>query len=136
MSTFGSKLKPGASCPSVLCTVDLRKHPDVSLQLHKVGSDPYCEMSLDGELKEQISLAGGSTASLSFLDCPSEDVRLTASQTISKTANAGQGQGWGCWGIYLDITNVSTTRFHCYVICTCGTNACEFSRFVQSNSVC
>uniref|UniRef100_A0A3Q3WW93 Uncharacterized protein n=1 Tax=Mola mola TaxID=94237 RepID=A0A3Q3WW93_MOLML len=34
----------------VLCTVDLSKHKSVSLQLEKVGSDPYCEMSIDSQL--------------------------------------------------------------------------------------
>lgn len=66
--------------------MDLGTRSDLSLQLRKVGSDPNCEMSLDGELKEQISVAAGTKASLSFLDCPSEDVRLTASQTISKSS--------------------------------------------------
>lgn len=68
--------------------MDLGTRPDLSLQLRKVGSDPNCEMRLDGELKEQISVAAGTKASLSFLDCPSEDVRLTASQTISKSSRS------------------------------------------------
>lgn len=67
----------------VLCTVDLTKSSGVSVQLEMVGSDPYCEMSLDSLVEKQIRVAAGTTAKLSFLDCPAEDVRLTASQLIS-----------------------------------------------------
>ncbi|CAN9504087.1 unnamed protein product [Ophioblennius macclurei] len=66
----------------VLCTVDLTKHKGVSVQLEKVGTDPNCEMSVDSEVQNKISVAPGSTAKLSFLDCPLEDVRLTASEVI------------------------------------------------------
>lgn len=68
---------------AVLCTVDLTKHKDVSLRIEKVGSDPYCEMKVES-LKKTIEVAAGTKASLSFLDCPNEDVRLTASKVISK----------------------------------------------------
>lgn len=85
---FLNKHKHGAFCPlTVLCTVDLSKHKDLSLQLEKVGSDPYCEMSVNSEVKEKINVAAGTKASLSFLDCPDEDVRLTANQIISKNSN-------------------------------------------------
>nr|XP_046272936.1 CUB domain-containing protein 1-like [Scatophagus argus] len=66
----------------VLCTVDLTKREGVSLQIEKVSSDPYCEMSIDSKIQEKINVAAGTKASLSFLDCPKEDVRLTASQVI------------------------------------------------------
>ncbi|XP_061615885.1 CUB domain-containing protein 1 isoform X2 [Phyllopteryx taeniolatus] len=66
----------------VLCTVDLSKHPKVSLQFEKVGSDPYCEMSINSEVLKKINVAAGGKAELSFLDCPNEDVRLTASKLI------------------------------------------------------
>lgn len=69
----------------VLCTVDLSKHKSVSLQLEKVGSDPYCEMSIDSQVKKKINVAAGTKATLSFLDCPNEDVRLTASQVLGMT---------------------------------------------------
>ncbi|XP_059206765.1 CUB domain-containing protein 1 isoform X2 [Centropristis striata] len=69
----------------VLCTVDLTKHPEVSLQIEKVGSDPYCEMRIDSKVEKKINVAAGSKASLSFLDCPHEDVRLTASKVIPVT---------------------------------------------------
>ncbi|XP_071356553.1 CUB domain-containing protein 1 [Trachinotus anak] len=66
----------------VLCTVDLSKHRGVSLQIEKVGSDPYCEMSINSKVEQKINVAAGTKASLSFLDCPNEDVRLTASKVV------------------------------------------------------
>lgn len=68
----------------VLCTVDLTKHQGVSLQIEKVGSDTYCEISMKSVVKEKINIAAGTMAQLSFLDCPTEEVRLTASQVIGK----------------------------------------------------
>ncbi|XP_053302036.1 CUB domain-containing protein 1 [Pleuronectes platessa] len=65
----------------VLCTVDLTGRRE-SLQLEKVGSDPFCEMSIGSKVEEKINVAAGTKASLSFLDCPSEEVRLTASEVI------------------------------------------------------
>lgn len=74
-----------ALCPHlVLCTVDLTKHEDLSLDLEKVGTDPYCEMTVNSKIQEKINVAAGTKASLSFLDCLNEDVRLTANQIISK----------------------------------------------------
>ncbi|CAK6965839.1 CUB domain-containing protein 1-like [Scomber scombrus] len=64
----------------VLCSVDLTKHKGVSLQIEKVGSDPYCEMSINSNIEKKINVATGTKASLSFLDCPNEDIRLTASK--------------------------------------------------------
>lgn len=52
--------------------------------MEKVGSDPYCEMSIDSKVEKKINVAAGSKASFSFLDCPNEDVRLTASKVIGK----------------------------------------------------
>ncbi|KAM6899981.1 CUB domain-containing protein 1, partial [Xenentodon cancila] len=66
----------------VLCKVDLTMHQGVSLQMEKVGSDPFCEMSINSDVKETINVAAGTTASLSFLDCTNDDVRLTASELI------------------------------------------------------
>lgn len=69
---------------SVLCTVDLNKQDGVSLQIEQVGSDPHCEMTLNSDVKKKINVAAGTKAKLSFLDCPNEDVRLTASKVIGK----------------------------------------------------
>lgn len=51
--------------------------------MEKVGADPYCEMSIGSKVEEKINVAAGTKASLSFLDCPNEDVRLTASKAMS-----------------------------------------------------
>ncbi|XP_054461968.1 CUB domain-containing protein 1 [Anoplopoma fimbria] len=66
----------------VLCAVNLTERQGVSLQIEKVGSDPYCEMSVNSKVENKINVAAGTKASLSFLDCPNEDVRLTASKAI------------------------------------------------------
>lgn len=66
----------------VRCAVDLTKRHGVSLQVEKVGSDPYCEMSVNSKVEKKIIVAAGTKASLSFLDCPNEDLRLTASKVI------------------------------------------------------
>ncbi|XP_031151808.1 CUB domain-containing protein 1 isoform X1 [Sander lucioperca] len=66
----------------VLCAVDLTKHQGVSVQVEKVGSDPYCEMRINSKVEEKINVAAGTKADLSFLDCPNEDMRLTASKVI------------------------------------------------------
>ncbi|XP_029023232.1 CUB domain-containing protein 1 [Betta splendens] len=63
----------------VLCTVDLSKRAALSLRIENTGSDPYCEMRINSTVAERLIVAAGTTASLSFLDCPKEDVRLTAS---------------------------------------------------------
>lgn len=64
--------------------MDLSKHPKVSLQIEKVGSDPYCEMSVNAEVLKKVNVAAGSKAELAFLDCPNEDLQLTASEVIGK----------------------------------------------------
>ncbi|XP_039977595.1 CUB domain-containing protein 1 [Xiphias gladius] len=66
----------------VLCTVDLTKRQGVSLQIEKMVSDPYCEMRINSKVEEKINVAPGTKASLSFLDCPNEDVRLTATEVV------------------------------------------------------
>lgn len=66
----------------VLCTVDLSQRPALSVQIEKVGSDPYCEMTIDSKLQTKINVASGTKASLSFLDCPNEDVQLTTTEVI------------------------------------------------------
>ncbi|XP_034402003.1 CUB domain-containing protein 1 [Cyclopterus lumpus] len=66
----------------VLCVVDLIGQQGVSMQVEKVGSDPYCEMSVNSKVEKKLNVAAGTKASLAFLDCPNEDVRLTASKVI------------------------------------------------------
>ncbi|XP_029519560.2 CUB domain-containing protein 1-like [Oncorhynchus nerka] len=66
----------------VLCTVNLSEDEGLVLHFEKRGSDPYCEMRKDSVLQEKITVPSGTKAKLSFLDCPSEDLRLTAVKTI------------------------------------------------------
>lgn len=64
--------------------MDLTKQQGVSLQIEKITSDPYCEMSVNSKVEEKINVAEGTKAELSFLDCLKEDMRLTASEVIGK----------------------------------------------------
>ena len=66
----------------VLCTVDLTQKRGLTLNIAKRGLDPYCEMSKDSVVSENITIPSGTKASLSFLDCPNEDLFLTATETI------------------------------------------------------
>ena len=54
------------------------------MQIEKVGSDPYCEMTIDSNLQTKINVPSGTKASLSFLDCPNEDVQLKTTEVIGK----------------------------------------------------
>ncbi|KAJ0054830.1 hypothetical protein NL108_005340, partial [Boleophthalmus pectinirostris] len=80
--TLNFKVSVMRSGHPVLCTVDLSTQPSVSVQIEKVGSDPYCEMTLDSNLQTKINVASGTKGKLSFLDCPNEDLQLTATQVI------------------------------------------------------
>lgn len=75
-------------CILVLCTVDLTKDPGVSLQIENLNSDSYCEISINSEVKEKINVTAGSIAKLSFLDCPNEDIRLTAKKVIGESSHS------------------------------------------------
>nr|XP_046183436.1 CUB domain-containing protein 1 [Oncorhynchus gorbuscha] len=66
----------------VLCTVNLSEEEGPFLHIEKMGSDSHCEMRMDSVVQEKITVPSGTKASLSFLDCPSEDLRLTATKTI------------------------------------------------------
>lgn len=80
--TLDFKVSVMRSGHPVLCTVDLSKQQALSVHIEKVGSDPYCEMTIDSKLQTKIDVAPGTKASLSFLDCPNEDVQLTTTQVI------------------------------------------------------
>lgn len=80
--TLNFKVSVMRSGHPVLCTVDLTTQQAVSVQIEKVGSDPYCEMSINSKLEKKLNVPAGSKATLSFLDCPNEDVRLTATEQI------------------------------------------------------
>ncbi|KAK6323581.1 CUB domain-containing protein 1-like [Coregonus clupeaformis] len=66
----------------VVCTVNPSEEEGPVLHIEKRGSDPYCEMRKNSVIQEKITVPSGTKARLSFLDCPSEDLRLTARKTI------------------------------------------------------
>ncbi|XP_056088695.1 CUB domain-containing protein 1 [Rhinichthys klamathensis goyatoka] len=65
-----------------LCTVDLRNEEGLSLQIENKNPESYCEMSLNSVAQERIVVPAGTKADLSFLDCPVQDLQLTATKTI------------------------------------------------------
>lgn len=65
-----------------LCTVDLRNEEGLSLQIENKNPESYCEMSLNSVVQERIVVPAGTKADLSFLDCPVQDLQLTATKTI------------------------------------------------------
>ncbi|XP_072304171.1 CUB domain-containing protein 1 [Eucyclogobius newberryi] len=79
--TLDFKVSVTRSGHPVLCTVDLTQRA-LSVLIEKVGSDPYCEMTIDSKHQTKINVASGTKTQLSFLDCPNEDLQLTTSQVI------------------------------------------------------
>lgn len=67
---------------SVLCTADLRNEEGLSLQIENKNPESFCEMSLNSVVQEKIVVPVGTKADLSFLDCPVQDLQLTATKTI------------------------------------------------------
>uniref|UniRef100_A0A672KI22 CUB domain containing protein 1a n=1 Tax=Sinocyclocheilus grahami TaxID=75366 RepID=A0A672KI22_SINGR len=67
---------------SDLCTVDLRNEEGLSLQIENKNPESYCEMSLNSVIQEKIVVPAGTKADLSFLDCPVQDLQLTATKVI------------------------------------------------------
>ncbi|XP_026145501.1 CUB domain-containing protein 1 [Carassius auratus] len=65
-----------------LCTVDLRNEEGLSLQIENKNPESYCEMSLNSVMQEKIVVPAGTKADLSFLDCPVQDLQLTATKVI------------------------------------------------------
>ncbi|KAL1255160.1 hypothetical protein QQF64_013221 [Cirrhinus molitorella] len=65
-----------------LCTVDLRNEEGLSLQIENKNPESYCEMSLNSVMQKKIVVPAGTKADLSFLDCPVQDLQLTATKVI------------------------------------------------------
>ncbi|XP_067281906.1 CUB domain-containing protein 1 [Pseudorasbora parva] len=64
------------------CTVDLQNEEGLSLQIENKNPESNCEMRLNSVVQEKIVVPAGSKADLSFLDCPVQDLQLTATKTI------------------------------------------------------
>uniref|UniRef100_A0A3P9JHL0 CUB domain containing protein 1a n=1 Tax=Oryzias latipes TaxID=8090 RepID=A0A3P9JHL0_ORYLA len=73
---------------NIVSTVDLTQQEGISLLLEKMSSDPFCEMRINSVIKEKIVVPAGTKASLSFLDCPNEDVHCRSSTSCPPTALA------------------------------------------------
>lgn len=69
------------SCSGV-CTVDLQNAEGLSLQITKKNLDTFCELGMNAVVQEKIVVPQGSKADLTFLDCPTEDLVLTATKTM------------------------------------------------------
>ncbi len=67
---------------SDLCTVDLRNDEGLSLQIENKNPVSYCEMSLNSVMQDKIVVPAGTKADLSFLDCPMQDLQLTATKVM------------------------------------------------------
>ncbi|XP_058609423.1 CUB domain-containing protein 1 [Onychostoma macrolepis] len=65
-----------------LWTVDLWNKEGLSLQIENKNPESYCEMSLNSVTQEKIVVPAGTKADLSFLDCPMQDLQLTATKVI------------------------------------------------------
>ncbi|KAK2836761.1 hypothetical protein Q7C36_014630 [Tachysurus vachellii] len=65
-----------------LCMMDLQTDEGLSLQIEKKNQDSFCEMGVNTVVLEKIVVPAGSKANLSFLDCPKDNLLLTATKTI------------------------------------------------------
>ncbi|XP_047664067.1 CUB domain-containing protein 1 [Tachysurus fulvidraco] len=65
-----------------LCMVDLQSAEGLSLQIEKKNQDNFCEMGVNAVVQEKIVVPAGSKANLTFLDCPKDNLLLTATKTI------------------------------------------------------
>ncbi|KAL0962512.1 hypothetical protein UPYG_G00340980 [Umbra pygmaea] len=66
----------------VVCIINFADDENINLHIENSGSDPDCEMRKDSVIQENITVLSGTEANLSFLDCSSEVLHLTASKTI------------------------------------------------------
>ncbi|XP_069549359.1 CUB domain-containing protein 1a [Brachyistius frenatus] len=64
----------------VLCKVDLRGLEGLALHINKLRPASDCEMKMNSEMKEKITVT--SKSDLSFQDCLPEDVQVTATRVI------------------------------------------------------
>lgn len=74
-----------------LCTVDLQKEERLNLEIVNTNPQSFCEMRSNSVVQEKIMVSAGSKADLYFLDCPVQDLRLTATKTIDVSALSVSG---------------------------------------------
>ncbi|MFT7812425.1 CUB domain-containing protein 1 [Arapaima gigas] len=66
----------------VICSVDRPEEDGFTLFINKTGPSALCELKMDSVIQEEIVLRPGTNTSLSFQDCRSDELILTASRTI------------------------------------------------------
>lgn len=66
----------------VLCSVDLRNEPGLSLYVKKTKPGSDCELKLNSVLQENLTAPPGTVSQLSFQDCRPQELVLTASRVI------------------------------------------------------
>ncbi|KAI4884255.1 hypothetical protein NFI96_014343 [Prochilodus magdalenae] len=66
----------------VHCIVDLQNVQGLSLEIENTNPASLCELRKDSVLQKKIMVPPNSRVDLSFLDCPSEELFLTATKTI------------------------------------------------------
>ncbi|KAI1901865.1 hypothetical protein AGOR_G00038830 [Albula goreensis] len=66
----------------VLCTVDLENEPDLTIEIEKTTSGTFCEMKMDAVVQDKIIVPPGKKTNLAFQDCPSKELKMTASKTL------------------------------------------------------
>ncbi|KAM7382665.1 hypothetical protein PAMP_002387 [Pampus punctatissimus] len=76
------KVSASSANSPVLCSVDLRKHMDLSLHIQKLRPASDCEMKINSMTKERISVPSDSVTQLSFQDCLPEDLQITTMTRI------------------------------------------------------
>lgn len=62
--------------------MDLQNDEGLSLQIEQKTVDDFCEMAISAVVQEKIVVPKGSKANLSFLDCPKDNLVVTATRTI------------------------------------------------------
>uniref|UniRef100_A0A3B3QCE8 CUB domain containing protein 1a n=1 Tax=Paramormyrops kingsleyae TaxID=1676925 RepID=A0A3B3QCE8_9TELE len=75
----------------VPCLVDLQQEKDLTLYIKKKDSTySPCEMKVDSIIQDGITMQSGTQFNLSFQDCGSEDIMLTAIKSIDLRVCSGQ----------------------------------------------
>lgn len=70
----------------MLCSVDLKKTRGLSLHVERLKSASECEMKMNSVIMEKITVPSGGVSQLSFQDCLPQDINVTASGVIGKSA--------------------------------------------------
>ncbi|KAL2084864.1 hypothetical protein ACEWY4_020382 [Coilia grayii] len=67
----------------VLCQVDFTQENSLSLRIAKKTTDSTCNLKLEGVSQNSVIVPPGKKSTLSFKNCPEEDLLLTVNKTIA-----------------------------------------------------